>query len=791
MYAGNRIALSLGFLLSFTIVFAQGGETSWWYFGRNAGVDFTSGSPVANLQGQISVWEGTASISNQAGNLLFYTDGMTVWNANHAVMPNGFGLLGHNSSTQSAVIVPRPGSTSEYYIFTTPDRTDNHGVRFSIVDMSLNNGMGVVTFTKNVLLYSPTTEKLCAVRHCNGEDIWVITRHWGTNEFRAFLVTSTGVNTTPVVSSIGIVNTGQSDMKIGYMKVSPIGNKLAMGVISNSSGDRSQGRVQLFDFDNSTGVVSNEIDFGVFARPYGVEFSPNGSLLYVTTEAQPWQVKQYNLCAGSPTGIVSSVTSVGTSASGQIGTLQLGRDGKIYVARRYSTYLGVINEPNILGVGCNYVDNGLSLGGRQCEIGLPNFNASYFNIYRPEISIHPVSCLDYNFSFTHNAPPQSCTAANVVQSVNWNFGNPSSGSANTSTSTNPSHSYQVQGSYEVTLVIQYQCRLDTVKKTVTVGLDNFSLSHTNVTCPGMQDGTATVVLAGSTGVPPYTYSWSTGDSTKSISGLSTGNYTVTVTDFTGCQWIDSVNIDVAGSSTIIHAGPDTVLCLGDTLQLWATGGVVYIWEPTLGLSDPHIASPLAFPTSSVVYTVTAIDSNGCLASATVQVTITNGPVANAGPDIVLLTGQSGILQGSGGISAEWSPPAGLSDPFIYNPIANPINDVTLYVLTVWDEFGCSDTDTVLVVRLQYGEPSLPNAFTPNGDGLNDVFGPLGEGFSVLYFRVYNRWGELIFESNDIQNHWDGTFKGEPVPNGVYAWVLNWANALGNEDVMSGNVTVIR
>src|SRR4030095_11618045 len=155
-----------------TTCFAQH-ESDIWYFGSNAGIDFNSGSPVNLTNGQLSTIEGCASISDTAGNLLFYTDGITVWNKNHLVMSMGTGLHGGISSSQSAIIVTQPGNDSLYYIFTTGEM-GAYGLEYSIVNINMQGGFGEV-IVKNIVLVNNTNEKVTATKHSNGNDIWIIT----------------------------------------------------------------------------------------------------------------------------------------------------------------------------------------------------------------------------------------------------------------------------------------------------------------------------------------------------------------------------------------------------------------------------------------------------------------------------------------------------------------------------------------------------------------------------------------------------------------------------------------
>lgn len=324
--------LSIFCFLSAFFLFGQG-ETNLWYFGYNAGLDFSSGSPVALTNGQLNASEGAATVSDAAGSLLFYTDGTTIWDRTHTPMPNGSGLLGNTmrTATQAAIIIQKPGSVTIYYVFTNESCGWTQGLRYSEVDMTLNGGLGDITVNKNILLNTAsTTEKLTAIRHCNNKDVWVISRYFNgvpgyssIPQFGAYLVTSAGVNTTAVISSIGSAGYNCT----GQMKGSPDGKKLAAALYNDS-------RIELYDFNGLTGIVSNPLLFpvvpGVNYQLYGVEFSPDGTKLYASTYPMP-SIYQYDLCAGSNAAITASGVLVGTPASASSpGSLQLGPDKKIY-----------------------------------------------------------------------------------------------------------------------------------------------------------------------------------------------------------------------------------------------------------------------------------------------------------------------------------------------------------------------------------------------------------------------------------------------------------------------------
>ncbi|MEO8086832.1 MAG: hypothetical protein ABI763_08440, partial [Bacteroidota bacterium] len=258
------LLLTLGFQLFISqSSFAQK-EANKWLFGNFGGLDFNSGAPLPFPGGQTATSEGSASVADANGNLLFYTDGVSVWNRNHIQMPNGFGLLGGFSSSQSAMIVLLPGSTNQYYIFTVGQTFGDFN--FSIVDMTLQAGNGDVT-VKNSLISTSVCEKLCCVKKPNGLDFWVLVHDAITNEFNAYTFTAAGMNPVPVVSFAGSNNTGD----IGYMKVSPDGSKLGTALWNSGN------LFELFDFNKSTGIVSNALTLPFHTAgsgAYGLEFSP-------------------------------------------------------------------------------------------------------------------------------------------------------------------------------------------------------------------------------------------------------------------------------------------------------------------------------------------------------------------------------------------------------------------------------------------------------------------------------------------------------------------------------------
>ncbi len=407
-------------------------EASYWYFGQNAGLHFnaTTGEVTAATNGQIDTLEGCTSISDTNGDLLFYSDGITVWNANHLPMPNanalfGTGLKGDDSSTSSGLIVPKPQDSNLYYIFTVDephhDNTSafpggfandgvNDGLMYSLVDLTLDGGLGDVDpVEKNVPLITYDTsnplqteykcsEKITAVKADDCTSFWVISHF--IDKFYAFKVTETGVETTPIISTVGPVVdvSGYRRNSLGYLKASPDGSKLAVahfGFATTPAADAAGG-VYLFDFDNDTGIVSNAIElYGPQNNdsPYGVEFSSENRKVYASVNDGhagngASRILQWDLEA---LDIPSTQQLVHSSSTINAGALQLGIDKRIYrVQFEFSNpntsgrYIGVIENPEADGVMAGYNETAILLDinntfQNRGRIGLPPFIQSLFN----------------------------------------------------------------------------------------------------------------------------------------------------------------------------------------------------------------------------------------------------------------------------------------------------------------------------------------------------------------------------------------------------------------------------
>ena len=899
----SRIVAILLLTLFTNLALAQN-EAAVWYFGEKAGLNFKSGTPVPIHDGQLSTYEGCATISDQNGNLLFYTNGEYVWNRNHQIMPNGSGLKGSYTSTHSAIVIPFPGNDALYYIFTTGHEQSDAGLRYSVVNMKQDNGLGDV-ITKDVLLLSEVHEKVAAVRMRNCSDYWVVTCKWNSNEYYAYLLTSAGISS-PVISKTGIYTGGLPTGSIGQIKFSPDGSKLAAAFSMGND------FVELMDFDPATGTISNAIKltpnppatekFSLGA--YGIEFSPNSKLLYTSApymfSSPPRKtLYQYNITYNDPVQIEKSKKLIDSSQAAY--GMQLGPDKRIYVST-YSNNVCVINSPNEEGAACGFIRNAIDLG-TSSQVDFPTFLCSFFT--DPIIASGNCEFQNINFSVQNSSD---------LSAVEWNFGDPASGLENTSTSFSPTHIYSRQGTYNVRLVYLRNggCFPDTVYKQVYAGPFKLYLGKDTVLCEGdalqleakipnatnlWSDGTTgtllTVTKPGKYWVratlnncwatdtievmfhsPPtfslgsdtaiclnseiilepkpapegVNYSWSTGTIASQIQVAQAGTYWLKIKDDLGCEKVDTILVSLR-SLPQFHLGRDTILCQ-TTLQLnasvpgasnyqWNTAAITPVisitqsgiyWadvtkdnctyrdsiqitmnpfpivnlgrdttlcqgsEVTLHAENPGASYQWQDHSTHQSYLVkepgqyyVKVDLNGCSLSDSVIVHYDLRPSISLGPDLLICPNQSLVLQPSiqsrQDLSYLWQD--GSSNPTYI------VQAPGIYTVSVSNHCGISiDSITVRkgVCRLY-----VPNAFTPNRDGKNDVFrASFGENIIAFELVVYNRWGQRLFESSEVGRGWDGRFKGQLQPQGAYSWMIRYkVTDLPQEQILKGTVILVR
>lgn len=752
------------------------GEGNIWYFGIYAGIDFNSGHAVPLTNSALNTSEGCSVMCDSTGNLLFYTDGITVYNRNHGTMWNGTDLLGNSTSSQSAIIVKDPGNSSRYYIFTIGP-WGSGVLAYTAVDMDLNSGLGDIdTGTKNIILQDSVSEKLTAIPHSNGTDYWIITQAHGTSKYYSYLLSSSGVNSNAIISSPGgIVQTGGG---LGYLKANHTGNKIASAIMNCST-------VEVYDFDNSSGILSNAITLSSCPSAYGVEFSPNDQILYYSTQAD-MSIYQVDMITLSPQNISGAINLIKTFNKAP-GAIQLANDGKIYIAKFMSEYLAVINNPNSWGTSCNVETDGFFLSGRLSRLGLPNFLPELFVSY------------EFNYSNTCNGDSTFLYIINPqnIDSVLWNFDDPQTGNYNTSTLFSPYHIFTSAGIYDVELTTFSSG----VAVTTTQQLTIYSLPHPNLgPDTSMCIGGSVILDAGSI---YNSYIWSTGDTTQTLEVFEIGTYNVTVTDNQGCSASDDNNVtlvpNVSISSNIVEGcEPLTV----DFNSVYSAQS--YIWDFGDGTDVVHGYSPSHTYIYPGIYsiTLTLISYQGCINSLTENnlIVVYENPTANFSfdPELtnILKPKISFTNLSENYTSSYWDFGDGKVS-YADNPFHDfPANIGKTYKvrLIIESNKGCLDT--------AYNEVSIknvytiyaPTAFSPNFDGINDIFYIYANGIDNDNFNlnIYDRWGEIIYESQDVYNGWDGRSKnGNLVKSGSYTWLCSYKNIEGKSYQETGSITVIR
>ncbi len=836
--------------LQVSVVFSQG-ESNIWYFGSQAGLDFNGCEVKVLTNGSLHNQEGCASICDKNGNLLFYTNGMIVWNRNHNTMPDGFDLGGGALTTQTSIIIPVIDNPDKYLLFTANENDTYsylYGLHYSIIDMNADGGLGDVV-EKNILLNNRMGEKMSAVFHENGKDIWLIIREKIRNNFCSYLINTKGDITDTVRTGIGTINTTNAD--VGCMTVSHDGKYIALALTYMDI-------VNLFRFNIATGEVSQPTEWKQH-RAYGIEFSPDNTMLYVSSREQMPEagIIQYDIQLLMQNNTQAAATHIENMEGDQMGgALQFAPDGKIYHAigkledERFAfhNYIGVIHNPNQRGKACNYEQNAIYLKDARSCLGLPNFVRNFidtnqtFNHIDTNIAVyHRVQCLE---DTTHFLFPFS----DKIDSLQWDFGDPDAGMLNYSDGFQPSHFYSAPILYPVNLSV-FRCGEEKkLSTTVTIGdipdvdlgedIINCSLSEvildagegfakyewslpksadrqlrvvasgiyhvkvtnqyncydadtievaveptiiketfSDITCYGANNGAITVLVEDA--APGLLYSVDNGKTYFQNKGyfidMKPGNYFIIVEDQSGCySYGDTITINEPSELVVQHSNRQNVLCFGENngqITVNATGGtppLVYQLNDT-----PEQQNGVFQNLSAGEYKYTVTDANRCEENGTFIITqperLQTRITFQHTSDCIQTDGRihTEIFGGTKAYNTEWK-----------NNSEIPVNDLNAigkgtYYLKVTDANGCMVMDTVDIFCKS--DLQMPNVFTPNNDGQNDVFKPLLiNGIAIFEITIYNRWGQKMFSWTATNGSWRGTIKNTQkiASDGVYYYKLH-------------------
>ncbi len=586
-------------------------HTLSWIFGDSAGFKVTSDSTLPLAGGKPDTYEGCASISDENGNLLFYSNGSTVWDRANFPMVNGTGLIGNKSASQGVVIVPWPGNPLKYFLFTSDaiENTFFQGLRYSVVDMSVSNGLGDIDpAQKNVMLGTFKCEMVAAVQHDNGRDFWLVTHEAFNNNFNSFLITPAGVNPVPVVTPLG----PSMMLPTGAFKVSPNREKVAISM--NEINTRS---LAVLDFDATTGKFANPfyVPINPTRQVYGVEWSPDNSKVYFTTLYDLFQI---DMTQPTPQDIINSQTLIYGSQFLDALSLQRAENGNIYVTAGQVPKLHVIAQPNEPGPLCGFQFQGYDLHGANGFWGLPNFYVS---------QAREVDFVELN------GPMQFCEgAAGAVfeatktgpgQSIQWSLNRPGNVQPNTVSDSLAEIVFDQAGLTAVVAERSSNCGIsqDTVWVDVLARPQSTLVDDTTV-CPG------TLFPLTASNDTATTFQWNTGATSPTIFPAQPGPYAVRMENSSGCVTEDSLQLDFHPANVpVIDLGSDTSVCEGSVVILDADQGTDYdyLWQD--GSNLPSLTT-----TSEGTYFVEVTDICGNVARDTVVVRDTNTVYLNLGPE---------------------------------------------------------------------------------------------------------------------------------------------------------------
>jgi len=557
--------------LAFTVGQCEDNSNRQWRFGNGVGLDFSSGQPVVTPTHAMQAFEDAASVSDQNGNLLFYTNAGAVstntnfqggiWNRNDQLMPNANFVvsdIGCTSATQSSIIIQDPGNSDRYYVFVNSCAEDQNmpGFGYHIVDMTLDNGLGDIA-VKNQLIRFTDNEAMAAVRHCNGRDYWIAIFDKNINQVLYYLLTPNGVSATQMGNHPVPFSSGN------YFRIrfSPDGKQV--GLLNFGPSQTLQNGVYLCDFDNATGATTFRERIGVDVTYInGLAFSSNSRYLFtagVDVFANEWRLAQFDTQANliAPTANISTSPNNGVTAG-----IQLGPDGKMYATDGFRE-IGVFDFPN--QPMATFQPNAISLTGTAYVYsGMLSFPASSFNDPNPHIGGSNLVCTGNLETYILSYDPCGTNA------ILWEY--LGDGQLGTTTDSTAQLTFGNGGvdTLIATKIADCSALSDTFIITVGTGTP-LNLGDDVVDCGG-----GVLLDAG----PGYTlYNWNNGAGNgQTFQANQAGLYWVDATDVNGCVVRDTIEVLANPGAPMPDLGPDTLFCEGMVILLNPGPFVSYLWQ---------------------------------------------------------------------------------------------------------------------------------------------------------------------------------------------------------------------
>lgn len=635
----RRNYLFLLAILSVLCINAQPNKrTNHWFFADNIGIDFNSGEPIQGFPCPVDSidWGSTSTISDTNGNLLFYSNGERVYNKNHQLMDNSWAGIDYVPGAQSALCVPVPGSEKLFYIFTMNifKLIYNQPLNFyHTIDMNLNSGLGGIIDTDTLPNAWDAAEQLNVSYFNDKSGFWLIVRKYKEHKYAAYKVTSEGVNSNPILSDApNRYITFGNDPNYGNMKISY--NKKYIIFIYNFF-DVSVADIEVCRFNNTSGEIEFMYSFQLHElftnnplyQTSSGEFSPDSKFFYVAgflSSENTSHIFQFDMdFVENENLFLQSAVQVGEPVGYN---LQLASDGKIYCCSKNNygpqdNIVSVINQPGKKGLACDFQENVLTINNGAIFLPFVNFATDFLHRFDFD-----GICESDTFSFDPWFFPEPV-------SIQWNFGDPASGTNNTSFDSHPTHKFTDGGIYEVSVYVVYpDGRIEETSREVEVEYSPEPNLGPDTTICNSTD----IILDAECG--PHQYVWSTGQfGTSQITVSDTGWYCVEVTSDGGCFGYDSIHISnfviaIADSSNLILS-PTT--CGGSTgairgLDIVGAPPFSYQWYDDLG--NPISTSIDLYQLPVGNYTLQVTDGNNCQTTIGPYSIIDAGDVLVAGVD---------------------------------------------------------------------------------------------------------------------------------------------------------------
>ncbi len=766
------------------------GEWNNWIFGHHAGITFNFGTPVpiTTVSPFYYARGGTLTVSDSSGNLLFYAENYInlseyVFNRNNVQMPNGNLYNGtYQNNPQPFFSVQNLTDDSSYYLFSMIDpwpMTGAGGLFYSVLDMRLDGGLGdIVPGQKSVPIYSArhTASVLTGTRHHNNKDAWIIVHnHTNSNSYLSYLVNSSGIDTTPIVSPSFVVLADSNFSRLSTIKISPDGTKLICLADTNA---------EYCSFNTLTGVITHlfKINFNQnqnFGQFSDAEFSIDNKYLYISESGSvPTGSKLYQFDATKTdsTGFKQSQILISSEPylwNQYFSGLQRGPDNKIYCAAMDQTdSISVINNPTLQGTACNYQKNAICLlPTNEALFGFPQFLQKY------KAYIHHTGLCQYDsIHFASDIWPPA-------DSIHWDFGDPVSGPSNSSNLANPSHIYSNVGTYTVELFVKHiDHRTDTTWQTITIlASPQVNLGPNRTVCTG---DSVTFDAGACSGC---TYLWkdlgtglTVGTSQLFKTGLA-GNYSVTVTNTDGCNGADTVQLITTPVPSVTNDPVSDTICSGEStnIALYSTvNGTNFHWTASLtsgnitgfsadsGLVINQVLTDLLPTPGIVTYHITP--KIGSCAGTTVDFPVTVNPGDSV--KVSITASANNICEGRTVTFTAFPTHPGLNPTYHWkvNGINSGTNSTTFSYTPLNNDIVSCELTSSLTVCIS-NNPATSNSIT---------------------MVVYQNLAVSITISPDADTVCTGstvTFTAYPIHGGItpsYQWKLNGANAGTNNFVYS-------